>query len=249
MDTATTARVREELSRLWRAGSSPDQVVQRVVELARAVVPGADGVSVTVVEDERPRSVASTCELLARLDGRQYERGVGPCVDVALSGRTVSLPDLAVEERYPEFVASARRAGMRCFASVGVPASPRLSWALNLYSRHGHALDEPSVRAAEELAAGAAVVLAHAVFLASATSTAATAGGAPGASAIGARIEQAKGVLMARLGCSPQTAFELLAEQSEKSQEKLHDVAATIVGAAERVRRPDRAQPAAAVRR
>ncbi|MFA9446668.1 ANTAR domain-containing protein [Egicoccus sp. AB-alg6-2] len=44
-------------------------------------------------------------------------------------------------------------------------------------------------------------------------------------------IEQAKGVLMARTGCSPDQAFERLVRHSQQSQQKLVRVAAAVVGA------------------
>lgn len=51
-----------------------------------------------------------------------------------------------------------------------------------------------------------------------------------------ATIEQAKGVMMARRSCSPDEAFRLLAEASQRTNRKLHLVAAAVVGA---VQRPD----------
>jgi AmiR/NasT family two-component response regulator len=44
-----------------------------------------------------------------------------------------------------------------------------------------------------------------------------------------ATIEQAKGVVMALHGCSPDEAFARLARLSQVLQSKLHDVAASIV--------------------
>jgi AmiR/NasT family two-component response regulator len=43
-------------------------------------------------------------------------------------------------------------------------------------------------------------------------------------------IEQAKGILMARHGCTPEQAFEMLTQASQRSNRKLHDVAKGIVG-------------------
>jgi hypothetical protein len=44
-------------------------------------------------------------------------------------------------------------------------------------------------------------------------------------------VEQAKGVLIARTGCSPNAAFELLVRQSQFENRKLHDVAVALVAA------------------
>jgi AmiR/NasT family two-component response regulator len=42
-------------------------------------------------------------------------------------------------------------------------------------------------------------------------------------------IDQAKGILMARHGCTPGRAFEMLAEASQRQNRKLRDIAAAIV--------------------
>jgi AmiR/NasT family two-component response regulator len=47
-------------------------------------------------------------------------------------------------------------------------------------------------------------------------------------------IEQAKGIVMATAGCSPQEAFDLLVEQSQHTNRKLRDVAADLVATAPR---------------
>jgi two-component system, response regulator / RNA-binding antiterminator len=46
-----------------------------------------------------------------------------------------------------------------------------------------------------------------------------------------AAIEQAKGIVIARSGCSPEEAFELLREMSQARNRKLRDVAVAIVAA------------------
>lgn len=42
-------------------------------------------------------------------------------------------------------------------------------------------------------------------------------------------IDQAKGVLMAQHGCSPDDAFQMLSEASQNANRKLHDVAQGVV--------------------
>ena len=51
-------------------------------------------------------------------------------------------------------------------------------------------------------------------------------------------IEQAKGVLIARTGCSPDQAFERLVRHSQRANQKLVRVAAAVVGAAVTARAP-----------
>jgi AmiR/NasT family two-component response regulator len=47
-------------------------------------------------------------------------------------------------------------------------------------------------------------------------------------------IEQAKGLLVGRLGCTPDEAFAYLSRQSQNANRKLHDVAAQLLADAQK---------------
>jgi response regulator NasT len=51
-------------------------------------------------------------------------------------------------------------------------------------------------------------------------------------------IDQAKGILMAQHRCSPERAFEMLTEASQRDNRKVSDLAADIVASAQRNDRP-----------
>jgi AmiR/NasT family two-component response regulator len=46
-------------------------------------------------------------------------------------------------------------------------------------------------------------------------------------------IEQAKGMLIGTHGCSPDEAFQMLSESSQRTNRKLHDLATAMVQAAQ----------------
>jgi response regulator NasT len=46
-------------------------------------------------------------------------------------------------------------------------------------------------------------------------------------------IDQAKGMLMAKHGCSPEEAFQMLAEASQRCNRKLRDIAKAMVDGAQ----------------
>ena len=52
-------------------------------------------------------------------------------------------------------------------------------------------------------------------------------------------IGQAKGIIMASLGCSPDDAFELLVKQSQAENRKLVDIAAGITAQVQRFPKPN----------
>ena len=215
-----------ELGRLDLTSMPLGRVLQRIAELAQATIPGADEVSVTLLDGERASSVGFTGPVAAQLDERQYAKGFGPCMDAALSGETVSIPDVEHDDRYPDFRAAAARTWVRSSLSVGMPVPQRKVGGLNIYGRATDAFDESAVELAQAFADYAAVALLNASLVESKQALARQLEQAMSSRAV---IEQAKGILMARTGCSPEEAFTLLSRQSQNSNRKLHDVAADVV--------------------
>jgi GAF domain-containing protein len=209
------------------------QVLSQVAELAKATIPGADEVSVTLVEEAGAdaRSVAFTGDLAVQLDERQYERGFGPCMDACLGGTSITISDTATEERYSDFGAVAARAGVRSSLSVGMPVPQRTVGGLNLYSRSAHAFDADAKALAQAFADYAAVALVNAALVDSKTALARQMEEAMASRAV---IEQAKGILMARLACTADEAFTHLSRQSQRTNRKLRDVATELVASATR---------------
>jgi len=214
-----------ELSQIL-LGSPLGEVLERVADLAQRTIPGADQVSVTLMDGDRARSVAFTGDLAVHLDERQYDRGFGPCMDAALSGETVEIRDTAAEQTYPDFARQARRAGVTNTLSVGMPIPQRTVGAINIYSTHGRDFDDDAHALAVTFASYAAVALANAALY---SSTADLASQMQSAMASRAVIEQAKGMIMARQQCSADEAFALLVRASSTSNRKLRDIAQLIV--------------------
>ena len=209
-------------------GAQPlGEVLTRVAELAQACIPGADEVSVTLIEGgSNARSAAFTGQLAAALDERQYESGFGPCLDAAEAGQVVRINDTAKDDTYPDFAAIAARQGVRNSVSIGMPMPQRIVGGLNVYRFEDTPLDEDSVQLLEVFAGFAAIALANHSLYASAVAVSANLQTAMQSRAV---IEQAKGVLMARLHCSAEEAFQHLATQSQHTNRKLRDIAADVV--------------------
>ena len=220
-----------QLGRLPLGELPLSQVLARVAELARDTIPGADEVSVTLLQGDAARSVAFTGQLASALDERQYAEGFGPCMDAALAGEVISVADTASEQRYADFAAVAHRAGVRSSLSVGMPVPQRTVGGLNMYSRSPDAFDDEAVALARVFADYGAVAMLNAALL---DSKDAMARQLEQAMLARATIEQAKGILMARLGCTPEEAFAHLSQQSQKANRKLRDIAADLVAQARR---------------
>lgn len=220
-----------ELARIKLGENDLHAVLHRVAELAKGTLPRVEDVSVTLVQGERAHTAAHTGALALRLDQAQYDSGFGPCLEAARGAETVRIADYTTELRWPFFVAAAREAGVASSLSVGLPIQENVVGALNIYCQVTGVFDEPAVELAETFAAHAAVALANAHLY---ENTATLADHMQQAMHSRAVIEQAKGILMAERGCTPQEAFEMLTKMSQHSNRKVHEISVALVEKAQR---------------
>ncbi len=204
--------------------------LQRVAELARDTIAELADVSVTLIDDDRPRTVVFTGALAVDLDERQYANGFGPCTDAAVSGSTITVHTADPGGSYPDFAGLAAARGVNHVLSVGLPIPQRTLGALNMYSGSEVAFAADSVDLAETFAGYAAVAIANAVSYHDARDLAANLRAAMESRAV---IEQAKGIIVAREHCTVDEAFAALARMSQRTNVKLRDVASTLVARAE----------------
>jgi len=204
------------------------EVLRQMAELAAASIPGADEVSITLLDDrDTARTVAFSGSLATVLDERQYTDGYGPCLDAAQSGETIRIDDTSTSEHYPEFAATALRAGVHSTVAVGMPLPYEGLAALNVYCRTpGAALSDEALTAVRTFADHAAVTIANAALVSSRTRVAEQLTTAMRTRAV---IEQAKGVVATMCACDPEQAFDFLRKRSQSLNRKLHDIAAEVV--------------------
>jgi GAF domain-containing protein len=226
------------LSGMLLGEESLESVLQRVVELACAVVPGCDGASVTLLRNGDATTGAASDESIAHVDKVQHTAGEGPCLEAARHGRTVRIGDIGADGRYPVLAEAAEATGFRSALAVPLVVRGDTIGALNFYGRPPHAYDGTSEDVGARFAQQAAVAVANAqvhdrlVTLVAQLNEALTSRGV---------IEQAKGILMARDSCDPDAAFDLLRRRSQRENRKLRDIAddvvREVVAAAEAARR------------
>ena len=125
-----------------------------MADLARAVVPGADEVPVSLLSDGKARTVVQTGQWALALEERQYEKGHGPCLEAAACGEIRMIRDARTETRWPDHTPDAVEQGP---VSVPVPLTQQLSAALNVDGSGADAFDDESVELAVTFAAYAAV--------------------------------------------------------------------------------------------
>jgi GAF domain-containing protein len=204
-------------------------VLDQIAGLAKRAIPGADEVSVTLIDDKHARTAAATGELALTLDEWQYGHGHGPCLDASASHATLSLPDMTTEGRWPDWAAQALRAGTHSSLSVGLPIHEQITGALNVYATKPEAFDNDAVVLGQTFAGYAAVALANAHLYDTQANLAQQMQAAMQSRAV---IEQAKGIIMGSRHCTADQAFAILTRISQDTNRKLRDVAAALVASA-----------------
>jgi GAF domain-containing protein len=220
-----TREALDGLARPLLAEENTQSVVQRVVDLARQVVPARAEVSITVVRDERATTAAFSGELALHLDETQYGQGYGPCLEAALGGQFIEVTDGRTESRWPEYMPIFLGFGALSSLAVPVPAAQSAA-GLNVFAPVAAAFTDEHRQAVAQLAAYAAVALANLDALQDARDQAANLRAAMESRAA---IEQAKGILIERFKVTPDQAFRLLTAVSMNTNRKVRDLAEQLV--------------------
>ena len=205
----------------------------RVVEATRTVV-GVDGTGLTLThEDGLPRWVAVSDAAMELLEQVQHDMGEGPCLAAFAEDRVVAVEDLQSERVWDRLAAVVGQVQVRGVLSVPVRLADQPVGTLTVYVTQPRAWSTSEVEALGALAVVTAELVSTGVELAVRDVEVAQL-----RRALASRvwIEQAKGVLVATRGVSPEAAFQQLRRQARSSSRKLADLAQEVVQAAQRER-------------
>ncbi|NUO89957.1 MAG: GAF and ANTAR domain-containing protein [Dermatophilaceae bacterium] len=209
----------EALNEYLGDGADGADALARLVKLAVVSVPGCDWAGLTAWPlDRRPRSLASTDPVAAKVDELQYSLGEGPCLEAAAEDDPVCIPDLSVDRRWKRFsVAASRRTPVRSVLAFHLGPPPDRA-ALNLYSATPHGFDDNSLVPGALFASHARVLIMHAGHADQASHL-------KDALTTSRRIGMAIGILMNVHKVTEDEAFALLRATSQNLNVKLRLVA------------------------
>jgi anti-anti-sigma factor len=159
-DTALTQM--RQITAIPAADDVVDSALRLVVALAKATVPHADGVSVSLSRHGQLTTVAASDRTILDMDADQYSTGQGPCVDASIEGRWFHAASLSDETRWPAFTPLAQTLGINAILSNPLVARDRSIGALNIYSRTAGAFRDEDQQLAAVFATEASAVLTHA---------------------------------------------------------------------------------------
>jgi GAF domain-containing protein len=216
------------------------ETLVHVAEFAVRAIPGADGAGLTMLEDDRAKTVVASAEFVHAVDDVQYGLGEGPCLLAVESGRTQTSGSLGGEPRWPRFGPRVGRMGVHSVLSLPLLLPDRVVGAMNVYAHAKDAFGPDAVRIGELFARPAAVSVHNAQVLAQSQRLAAQLAEALTSRAV---IDQALGIVMSRTGASPEQAFDRLRAMSQSRHVKVAEVSRVLVE--EAVRRVRARKPAA----
>ena len=135
---------------------------------ALAVLTVGDGLScgITLQTNGRPLTVASTDALAAQVDEVQYGLDQGPCLHALRTGTLVSIEDLASDQRWAAYAATALQHGIRSSLSLPLSSGSGTIGAFNLYSQVTGSFGPAATRRAKRFAHNASGALSIAVRMA-----------------------------------------------------------------------------------
>lgn len=205
-----------ELARTLHEEQDPDDVLRSVVHAAIELIPGVEEGSISVVFDRKTATSRAPSGQLPRIvDELQNDTGQGPCLEAAYEEKTVRVPDMSTEQRWPVFARKACEAGVGSMLAFQLYVDEKNLGALNLYSRQANVFTDESEHIGLMVAAHAATAYAEANQMEQLAESVSTRD----------RIGQAKGILMERYKITPDQAFYLLSKVSQTTNMKLNSVA------------------------
>jgi hypothetical protein len=207
--------------------------LQRVTEATRAVV-GVDGTGLTLAhEDGQPRWVAVSDAAMELLEQVQHDFGEGPCLLAYAEDRVVAVEDLRSERVWDRLAAVLAQLRVCGVLSVPVRLASQPVGTLNVYATQPRAWSPEEVEALGAFAVVTAELVRAGVELAVRDAEVAQL-----RRALTSRvwIEQAKGVLVATQGVTPDEAFQQLRTRARSSQRRVADLAQEVVQEAQRER-------------
>ena len=224
-------RALTQLADLRTSPVTVEAALRSIVESADALFQ-VDGSALMLVDrDQVLRNLAVSHLRAAMLEELQAEHGEGPCVDAYDEKQTVWADDLGREERWPGFSPVAAGHGLAAVLASPIPYSSEAVGVVAVLSSEPHPWTEAEQEGIVAFTDLAAMLILNAMAAKERGRMALELQGALDSRVV---IEQAKGVLVGRHGLSPRQAFERLRGLARDQRRPLAEVAAAVVGAAQR---------------
>ena len=135
-----------------------DHLVRRIVDILPIDAAGVSLISATT----HPQFIAGSDESAVRYEHLQTALGEGPCLAAYETDGSISIPDLALDDRFPRFAERALAEGLVAVFTFPLRNDDRSLGALDLYRTTAGGLDARDMAAAHTLADVATAYLLNA---------------------------------------------------------------------------------------
>ena len=225
-DRATFEDAVQALSRYFVGNQTLAESLHQVCELTMHAVPQVAHVGITLLVEGKLTTSVFTHPEVPDMDQAQYRTGDGPCVDAYRDAVPYRIDSTLEPGRWQAFRDSAAAHGVLSTLSLPLMIHDGAIGALNMYAESERAFGHDDQETAMLFVTQAAFLLANAQAYWDARNLSEN---LEQAMVSRATIEQAKGIIMSTMGCSPDEAIEVLVSQSQRQNIKLRELAAELV--------------------
>jgi hypothetical protein len=205
-------------------------VLDGLTEIAAATMTSTTGVpiecAVTLYRRKRTATIGGSSGTAMVLDRIEQTLGDGPCVDALESGVPVLLGDVSSDRRWPDYRSALSAAGIASALGIPMKLDDDAGAVLDFFAPVSGRFSERAVADGVRFAGMAGKALRLAVRIVSADQRAAHLKAAMDTRTV---IDLACGIIMAQSKCNKEAAFELLRNASNTRNQKLNDLAQTLV--------------------
>jgi GAF domain-containing protein len=215
-----------EVALLLENDDEDGSVLLRLPGLGVELVPGATGAAVTISAGGRGHTFAASDARIEELQQMQFAAGQGPVVETLRYNEARHVRDAATEERWIGFCRAVAEAGFSSLITLPLHTGQQPAGAVALYADRPGAFSGAAHDIAMLFAAQGGTAVHNAAVYGACRQMADNLQVALETRAI---IEQAKGVLHAKLAVSPAEAFELIRRFSQNTNQKVRVIADRLV--------------------
>ncbi|MDQ0800153.1 GAF domain-containing protein [Arthrobacter sp. SLBN-112] len=220
----------ERLVDLIGATEDIKSVLDAITTFAAATMTETTGTSidcaVTLRRRKHTATIGGSSSNAVVLDRIEQSLGDGPCVDALETGAPVLLGDVDSDPRWPEYREALSAAGIASALGVPMALQDDAGAVLDFFAPATGLFSERAVSEAVRFADMAGMALRLAIRIASADQRAEH---LKAAMDTRTAIDVACGIIMAQNQCSKDQAFELLRRASNTRNQKLNDLAQSLV--------------------
>jgi hypothetical protein len=181
---------------------------------------------VTLSRRRKALTVAGSSPEARLIDEVQQAYGDGPCLQAMRAHKTVLVPDTAKEKRWADYCSVIARRGHLSVLCVPLELDEGATAALNFFAPQARIFDEPTIRSCELYGSQAERALRLAVRIGTKQQHAEDLREAMSSRTA---IDLACGIIMGQNRCSQDEAFEILKKASNGRNQKLRDVAESLI--------------------